>query len=163
MQDQGSKKTKQRREYNTHPTRGSPQRCDLTGYCIWSPSGRLPQHSMIRSAKIPQSGLACDNRSAKISHTLNLFASLHTQSLSAIITLPNPAVQVLTGIPSHHPQSTQDVFPEAREGVRRGPCTLHPTANRSLHRVVHTSSQRIIARGECCCRQLHTQSQLPDR
>ena len=72
--------------------------------------------------------------------TLNLFASLHTQSLSAIITLPNPAVQVLTGIPSHHPQSTQDVFPEAREGVRRGPCTLHPTANRSLHHIAHTSS-----------------------
>lgn len=65
--------------------------------------------------------LAPDNRSAKIFIALNLFASLHTILPSAIITLPSHAVQVLIAI--FLLSKSQDVFPEAREGFRRGPCT----------------------------------------
>jgi hypothetical protein len=113
------RKRSSRKKEKQHSHEYPPNKATTFG-CIWSPKDADSASSRNR--------LAPDNRAPRLSHEKRFaIHAPHTNFNPAIITLPNPAVQVLIGnsaLPTTH---TQDVFPEAREGFRRGPCTCKPT------------------------------------
>ena len=141
----------------------------------------MEQTGCNKRRKLPHwTRVPCAKRAPRLANaqrdTNFLFATTALSHKQPFITLPNPAVQVLTGIvrsiPSH-PITPQNVLPKTRQGVWRRPRTFTPSSTlpvpptnlphpQKIHKIRITLTSRKVSSLEKVCQELIERAKSKD-